>query len=287
MSGTKPVSAFVTDGGAALTKAELEMELKQAIAKVLPTDYDHYREVNVLAVHWSDPKWVTLEDELMTTFRDVYGFRTSTFVIDVKRNYDVTSDLRDRVIRFVKDGDRPKALGIIVYSGHAETNLKAPAPQLHLGAELVSEQLKGPFINWTRHASMTDTFKGGEVLLVMDCCFAAQAIRTNKGPELLAASGWEAQASAHVDSCLTAALNTILKELNGQTCKVADVYAKILHGKKHYGLTTTPVHALTLNSKAQSITLERLSGKQPTGRSVNVSNSSSHINDRVILSVHL
>lgn len=79
---SKPTHAFVNQSGIGITASDFEEELRQAFSKVLPTDYDYYREVNVLAVHWGlcDPQWIQVENDLLRTFANDYNFKTETFV---------------------------------------------------------------------------------------------------------------------------------------------------------------------------------------------------------------
>lgn len=80
---SKPTHAFVNQSGTGINASDFEEELRRAFSKALPSEYEYYREVNVLAVHWGlcNPQWIQVENDLLRTFANDYNFKTETFVI--------------------------------------------------------------------------------------------------------------------------------------------------------------------------------------------------------------
>jgi hypothetical protein len=100
---TKRVDEFATDLQAAIDNA----------IKFRP-----YKKTGVFAFHWEndDIGVEPLEKELLTAFRELYGFSTTTYTVPLVGSQIV---LTERLIAWGKEFREENTLRIVVYSGHA------------------------------------------------------------------------------------------------------------------------------------------------------------------------
>ena len=102
----------------------------------------------------------------------------------------------------------------------------------------------------------------GSVLFVMDCCFAAAAAALD-GPEVLAASGWESIATTDISNCLTQIFINELRERDGESSTVAQIFSAIHRNAYRNGLRCSPIHIPKLG--CESIVLEKLTKPESKG----------------------
>jgi hypothetical protein len=100
---TKNVKDFATD---------LQVAMNNAIT------FRPYKKTGVFAFHWGndDIGVRPLEQELLKTFREQYGFSTTSYTVPL---VDSQITLAERLIAWSKDFREENTLRIVVYSGHA------------------------------------------------------------------------------------------------------------------------------------------------------------------------
>ncbi|KAH0336362.1 hypothetical protein KCU81_g8609, partial [Aureobasidium melanogenum] len=152
-----------------------------------------------------------------------------------------------------------------------------------------TQQPGGPSFDYTRYRNMLDTYTRGEVLILLDCCYASAAIAGHDGPEILAACPWYDVASSDPARCFTTTLNTALTNMNGAPCKVADLYTVMKRDPTYMNMTVSPIHVLGAG-KSQSVTLAKCTGQNTVAqvsRSKRIAQQHGHATDRVVLTVHI
>jgi hypothetical protein len=117
--GPKPRNAY----GRLKHKQDLRQfarDLKEAVNACLPSYDKPYGQVAVLALHWgNDDLNVTgLEAELLTVFRQTYGFNVESYAIPA--TVHAPRSLAMKLGEFGTKWDAEDSLAIYVYSGHAE-----------------------------------------------------------------------------------------------------------------------------------------------------------------------
>jgi hypothetical protein len=120
-------------------------------------------------------------------------------------------------------------------------------------------RILGPVVDWTPIASLIRSYTTGRTLFIMDCCFAAQ-LGTYDGPELLAATGWDNEASGDPQRCLTRVLIDELRTRNGGAATVAQIFASMHRNSHRTQLLSSIVHIPQMN--CSSIVLEKLPSKR-------------------------
>jgi hypothetical protein len=126
--------------------------------------------------------------------------------------------------------------------------------------------ITGARVDWVPIANSITRYVG-KILLIMDCCFAAE-LGTYDGPELLAASGWDTTASSDPQRCLTRILIDNLRNRNGDSATVAEIYSSMHRNAYTTALESSIVHVPKLNS--DSIVLEKLGSKRKKAEPLSV-----------------
>jgi hypothetical protein len=116
-------------------------------------------------------------------------------------------------------------------------------------------------VNWMQVRSMLNNSEH-DVLVILDCCYAAVA-GLHSYTELLAASSRESPAGSHPTENFTIALADILHNTGGRPMTVAQVHAELVRKAEEYSLEATPVHAELGVNLLGSICLARLGETSP------------------------
>jgi hypothetical protein len=89
---SKPRAAFSNTAETSLTCGELENALRQASDKLLFSEDSGFGETNILAIHFAScpPEKKIVEEELLITFREGYGFVTEIYEIDEGKGWRMT-----------------------------------------------------------------------------------------------------------------------------------------------------------------------------------------------------
>lgn len=231
--------------------AEFARDVQESVKANLPTGAQRYGKVAVIGYTWSndDMNCQEVEEEFFHVLRKEYNFHTESYVIDASARIPLL-DLQKRLSRFREKHDDKDALLIFVYSGHSNRNMNN---ELELFGDTSGN---APIINWTL-MSAVPTAVVGRCLLIFDSCYAATAgTLNNSGPELLAASGIDNQASASATYNFTSTLANHMRRVAGEPQTVGQIYSDLCRNALSNHLSVTPVHFLE-RGKA-SIVLERL-----------------------------
>jgi hypothetical protein len=113
-------------------------------------------------------------------------------------------------------------------------------------------------VDWMNVRSVIDDHEH-DVLVILDCCYAAVAA-LDSYTELLAASSRESPAGSDTEQNFTTALVDVLMGSRGSPITVAQIHAALVRKAAHYSLEATPVHAELGKKLMGSICLERLGG---------------------------
>ncbi|KAI0411724.1 hypothetical protein F5X98DRAFT_42481 [Xylaria grammica] len=146
-----------------------------------PRRLQRYANVNVLLLTWADADlhFATEANQLAKMFRESFGYRTLPYQIPSE---DPQRQLNLHVAQFIASYGRDDNLIIVYYGGHGSQGGEL---SFEWGA-LISG---GPTIDWS---SIQPQFLGAgcDVALLLDCCFAGQAVRArvSHSVELLAAT---------------------------------------------------------------------------------------------------
>ena len=148
--------------------------------------------------------------------------------------------------------------------------------------------IAGSIVDWKPIANSFNRYNVGKTLLIMDCCFAAE-LATYDGPELLAACGWDSQASSEAHSCLTRILIDELRRRNGVAATVAEIFSAMHRDTYSTNLGGSIVHVPRMHS--DSIVLEKLGSKRTKAESFSARQAAANqflpSQYRVLISVNL
>ncbi|GLI76400.1 hypothetical protein PoHVEF18_004673 [Penicillium ochrochloron] len=258
MSSSKAPAAFDA-GEPAKNAKDFATDLQVAMNNAIT--FRPYKKTGVFAFHWgNDDMGVRpLEQELLKTFREQYGFSTTSYTVPL---VDSQITLAERLIAWSKDFREENTLRIVVYSGHA-ANTSASAIHWNLAGKCNPQtgKLQGPTINWWGVASMIESVPG-KICYVFDCCSAGSgALKHYDGAEFVAASGWGQQATKRLDQSFTQILINRLRELQGETQTLAQMFGSIFRNARSNGVGACPVHIL--KQGRPSVTIGRNVVKQP------------------------
>ncbi|KAE8337523.1 hypothetical protein BDV24DRAFT_167244 [Aspergillus arachidicola] len=257
MTSLKPIHAYNLRGQQPQRLQDFASDLKKALEAVTPTTQGYYRDVSVLALHWQNDEMgvARLESELMNIFARIYNFRTEGYQIPVNNSY---MSLSSKLISWSTSRGGEHTLRIVVYSGHAQY-AGTTDTQWYLGGQAnAAGRLVGSRIDWRRISGVVDTM-AGDVLYIFDCCSAA-SVAMERGPETIAASGWEQAATAHLDFSLTQVLIDTLNGLRGAPETAAGIYARLFRNAYQNQIGACPVHVPKEGSP--SITLQTLQPRE-------------------------
>lgn len=102
-------------------------DLKEALAKSVPTNLSRYRHAAVLAITWSNDDMGVMPqtDQLLQILRQSYNYVTEKYILNAKRSsQQLRRDLTDRIISFNQKNesktDNNDHLLIYYYSGHSD-----------------------------------------------------------------------------------------------------------------------------------------------------------------------
>lgn len=162
---------------------------------------------------------------------------------------------------------------------------KKPNTSFRGAIDNATGDLQGPRIKWNNYTQVLQDIPG-DVLHILDCCYAGEAI-TLYGPEVLAATSATETAASESRTCFTTGLIKKLKELNGAPITVASLASELHRDRKHLKLEYAPTHAARTNHP--SIILQKMHTPVPNLYSGKGKVKSSAKNDtpRALITVHL
>ncbi|KAF2475654.1 uncharacterized protein BDR25DRAFT_253097 [Lindgomyces ingoldianus] len=184
-----------------------------------------YLKVAVLIIRWHegidefkeghDQEIARLQGILETKF----NYQCDIARLENSRNPQV--DLKLEILQHIRKHDGPNNLLIIYYTGHGQVIVDHDESRLELSATHNAEQRKGAYIPtafWDKAEAPLKEDAVGDVLSILDCCFASSAALKNRAEEfrtyqLLAASAVESPTNEPGKNSFTTALIDSLEEL--------------------------------------------------------------------------
>ncbi|KAI4194485.1 MAG: hypothetical protein LQ350_007736 [Teloschistes chrysophthalmus] len=229
------------------------------------TLHNEYKSISVLVIYWKDADMPGFKEEAYS----VGALFAGTFRYDVNY-YEIPSDdshmeLDRRINTFISEHRDPDDLLIIHYGGHGDPDNETAHEKLAVWAALSQG---GSTVDWSIIQPKLGHAKA-EVLLLLDCCFAAQAARNSQNRaippnlELLAACAMGRKSpppgpdsfTSHVIRQLRASLAA-----NG-SAKISDLALSLAHRSNKY--RETPIHFSGLGRGRSTVSLEPLRGSPP------------------------
>ncbi|KAL8764555.1 MAG: hypothetical protein Q9209_007972 [Squamulea sp. 1 TL-2023] len=217
-----------------------------------------YKSVSVLVIYWEDGDVPGFKKEALDIghlFREGFHYAVDTFAIPTK---DSHRKLDTRINALLDDHGHSDHLIIIHYGGHGDPDDAATQEQLSVWAALANG---GPTLDWSIIQPKFGQVEA-EILLLLDCCFAASAARTkhrgaiSSNMELVAACAMSVKTKLPGPQSFTSHLIRQLKtglETRGRA-KVSEVVNAL--ADRNSGYRQTPVHFTGLSNGNASICLE-------------------------------
>ena len=233
-------------------------DVNKAIQGAYSSRTQPYVSVHVLFLCW-DKGDLDIEpavEHLRNTLQVVYGYAIQRH--DLKSGLSVREaekDAVDAISRFADDHDQKNTMLMVVYNGHAHGG----EYECMLTGALDSEVS----IDWFYISRALNTTRYAEVLLVMDCCYAAVAA-INARMEILAATDKDGVASPDPILNLTRTLSDILMDSGGKRITVAHIHGLMLRDVMKNKLSPSPVHVSLGKKLHGSIEMARLGNVQET-----------------------
>ncbi|KAI0182215.1 hypothetical protein EV127DRAFT_73258 [Xylaria flabelliformis] len=226
-----------------------------------------YGGIQVLVLYWEDGhEGYRKEGEAVRQmFEDDFGYPTKEFPIPTNKGYSqllqlITSSLDD--IGTAANEQNAPSLLIIHYGGHGDAD-----DDKHGGQERRSvwaaHQEGEPVLKWYMIQDQFDDLKTSDthILLLLDCCFAAQAGRARNNShgrlDIMAASAMGMKTPAPGDTSFT---NILLREIRRTIKEEGSVDMAYLHGQmcnRKVDLWATPIY-MTLKKDKGPIRLQPL-----------------------------
>lgn len=241
---------------------ELQSHIQSAIETSLAAQYKEYDRVRCMLVSWKTDHFQckNMILNLKSVFEDQYGYETTTFDIPdsrhpVKKLFEalhcLTFDLREN------------DLCILYYFGHTWGN-NHPLDNIRWTSGMAStkpghENSSFPELNWTYLQQTVMDRSHCDVLMIMDTCLGARAIRASKDvviegrKEIIASAGWEHDSRGfNFTNCLMHELKKLAED--GEPFSTGQLFSKMVRemkGPAGATLRETPFHA-ALNCKDAS-----------------------------------
>ncbi|OJD31224.1 homeobox domain containing protein [Diplodia corticola] len=202
---------------------ELQMQRwwQESITKVMGVQ-NGYKNVHVLMVKWErkyDQLRVHSElSELKAVFEDKYGYATKTIELSLPRNPQM--QLTNAISGFIVENDDPQNLLIVYYAGHGIFH--DDGKRLELAGSDDPDEAVLSKVFWNEVQTLFVEHAAGDVLAIMDCCFASNLMSragrkvNSRAFELLAASTIDKITESPGDKSFTRALIRCLTELAEQ-----------------------------------------------------------------------
>ncbi|CAG8973486.1 hypothetical protein HYALB_00002811 [Hymenoscyphus albidus] len=278
----------------ALTTAESWKEhLNQKIGSAIRSN--KYVSIKVLILYWREGNegFKTEGREFGLLLQDTFQYAIEEFAIPSSQSELHLRGVVNQILLELATTSEEKnasSLLIIHYGGHGDKNgdrhagqerravwacefkiIHCPQSHIlfyheHLAYSRGRHELGNPTLNWY---SVQEILKEAEsdVLLLLDCCFAAQAGRTRREPsksrfEILAAAAMGMQTPMPGEKSFTKILQKQVKEIFDETrfVLIPDLHQRLVH--RMAGLYATPVH-ISFIQERRPIRLERYSDTSP------------------------
>jgi hypothetical protein len=231
--------------------AEFVTAVAEGVSRVaFPRPQQPYATVHALMISWEEDDLRTEHEisKLKTLFEDVYRYSTNHYKIPSSDAPEFDLDLVLSQTNY-HHGRNEDGLLIIYYGGHGELEKKTSdsiwkawrSPPT--GPSACAP--RSPQLNWS-DVQRTAMRARGDILFILDCCYASGALRTAHRAhrehtvrrELLLASGNE---KASNQNSLTKAIISELEQLQGSPCTISSLHSSLLRNQSEHGLRPTPI----------------------------------------------
>jgi hypothetical protein len=254
-SGTAYASASQYSGETNVEHLPELADFVKAVAEgvsrvVFPRPQRPYATVHALMISWEADDLRTEHEisKLKETFEKTYGYTTNHYKIPSSDSPEFDLDLVLSQTNY-HHGRNEDGLLIIYYGGHGELEKRTSHA---IWKACIAP--RSPQLNWSDLQSTAMKAKG-DILFILDCCYASGALRTAQNPyrghttrrELLLASGNE---KASTQNSLTKAIICELDELRGSPCTISSLHSSLLQNQPEYGLKPTPIFTCMAGASA-------------------------------------
>jgi hypothetical protein len=261
-SGTAYTSASQYSGETNVEHLPELADFVKAVAEgvsrvVFPRPQRPYATVHALMISWEEDDLRTEHEisNLRKTFEKTYGYTTNHYKIPSSDSPEFDLDLVLSQTNY-HHGRNKDGLLIIYYGGHGELEKRTSHAiwKAWLDSTSAPRSPRSPQLNWSDVQSTAMKAKG-DILFILDCCYASGALRTAHNPyrghttrrELLLASGNE---KASTQNSLTKAIICELDELRGSPCTISSLHSSLLQNQPEHGLKPTPIFTCMAGASA-------------------------------------
>ncbi|KAL8662735.1 MAG: hypothetical protein Q9202_004427 [Teloschistes flavicans] len=238
----------------------LRQRLNSALEFEEWTLHNEYKSVSVLVIYWKDgdmPGFKEEADSIGVLFADTFNYDVDYYEIP---SADSHMELDRRINTFISEHRDPNDLMIIHYGGHGDPDDETAREKLAVWAALSQG---GPTVDWSIIQPKLGHAKA-EVLLLLDCCFAAQAARNSQNRaippnlELLAACAMGRKSPPPGPESFTSHVIRQLRDSLAATgsAKISDLALSLVHRNNKY--RETPIHFSGLGRGRSTVSLEPL-----------------------------
>jgi hypothetical protein len=157
--------------------SELNRDLDTHFSRDRTNDYDR---VVCLIIYWACAQTDYKKEavQVQSFFTSKLGYRADLYEIPLLEKNGSHLAVDNRIHRLVESLQEPRSLAIIHYGGHGDDDLekdeKGRRPRRSVWA--ARSELNSPKVYWSDIQPRL-RYVNGHVLLILDCCFAAQAAR--------------------------------------------------------------------------------------------------------------
>ncbi|KAM0721486.1 hypothetical protein Q7P37_002410 [Cladosporium fusiforme] len=211
---------------------------------VLPRPQHQYSRVHALMISWEDDDLGTETDirHLQRIFENSYRFTTEHFKLSSNNPEYLEKILVDTKFEHGMNDD---GLLIIYYGGHGAVDKRTQHSVWKAWKQAPRGTSAGssPELDWSRLHDRLESAKG-DVLFILDCCYAAVAVNNSTqrqidGQSFLVAS---ADDKASNENSLTRAIIRELEILDKRSITVFSLHANIMANQSIHKWITAPIH---------------------------------------------
>ncbi|KAM5343688.1 hypothetical protein ACJ41O_012225 [Fusarium nematophilum] len=157
---------------------QIQLKANESLAeRFRPDRVGEYGQVYVLLLRWQEsdlPRLSEEEDLLAKLFQDKFSFQVDRFSIPMKDG-DLALEKRLLDLMALLRAKKP-SLGIIHYGGHGDDDISVDARRKDAMSVWASHYKDGSSLCWSDIQPRLGR-ADADILLLLDCCFAAQAAR--------------------------------------------------------------------------------------------------------------
>lgn len=219
--------------------------------------FDEYQSVWALLLWWEDgdlPGFKTEAEDVKELFTKSFNFSVETYSIPSKQ---AQLSLEAKIIHFILEHGSGGSLLIIHYGGHGDED-NDRMRERERQSVWAAQSVGGPTLDWFLIQPKLRN-SDADVLLLLDCCFGAQAARGREVPsrvELLSASAMGVQAPPPGPKSFTTALIRELKDAAKSPLGITILELHRRLSQRSAGLLQTPFHVDLGTGTRRSIRLK-------------------------------